>query len=80
MSETEFPNSWDFTPEQRAVLQEAFDNDPTATMSAIAHAAGNVAFQQAAQLSAHQTGQVKSNPGRWCSSSGVHAAVSSRAS
>jgi hypothetical protein len=54
MSETEFPNAWDFTPEQRDVLQQAFENDPVATMSAIAHAAGQVAFQQSAQLSGQQ--------------------------
>jgi hypothetical protein len=50
-----FPESWDFTPEQRDVLQQTFDQDPVAAMSAIAHAAGQVAFQQAASLSGSQT-------------------------
>jgi hypothetical protein len=57
--EIAFLESWDFTPEQRDVLQQAFDQDLVAAMSAIAHAAGQVAFQQAAQLSAHQTGNFR---------------------
>jgi hypothetical protein len=48
--------SW-ITPEQREILETAYETDPIATINAIAQMHSNNTFNQAAQLSAHHTEQ-----------------------